>query len=341
MLTTRFPRLSVLEVAPVGPGVTARQAMAWTTEVAQRVERLGYHRLWMAEHHGVPDIGASAPAVLLAHLAARTSTLRLGSGGVMLPNHRPLVIAEQFSMLHALHPGRIDLGIGRATGAEPSAAQALGTDSSSTAPSRFAEQLDELTAFLNGGFPAGHPYETVRVSPGPDPPPIYLLGSSVGSARLAAARGLPFAFAHHLSPTQSEPALAAYREQFTPSGVLREPYAIITALVSCDERAEEAERAAIWAVTLRVRRQLASKHGRTPTPAEFNLPVLTEEEAVGVAEQLAASSVIMGDRDAVHERLGRLSRDAQADEVMLCTVEYDGPGRFRTLTAAAPRPGAG
>lgn len=335
-----LPRLSVLDVAAVGPEVTAQQALCWTTEVAKKVEHLGYHRLWVAEHHGVPDIGSSAPAVLLAHLAARTSRLRLGSGGVMLPNHPPLIVAEQFSTLQALHPGRIDLGIGRATGAEPLVAQALGRGSDSTDLPTFVEKLDELVGFLNGRLPVGHKFDAVRVSPGTDPPPLYLLGSSVGSAHLAAERGLPFAFAHHLAPGHSISALKAYRAYFRPSAELARPYAIVTALVVCAEEQEIAERAAIAAVAIRVRRRLAAKEGKRATARELYEPVLNGDEAWLVSQQLKASGVIMGDPAAVHRHLIELAQATVADEVMLSTLEYDGPGRLRTLTAVASPSGA-
>ena len=332
-----FPRLSVLDVAAVGPGVGAVEALRWTTEVSQAAERLGYYRFWVAEHHAVPDIGSSAPGVLIAHLAAHTTRLRLGSGGVMLRNHAPLTIAEQFSILHALHPGRIDLGVGSGRGADPVTVLALGRASNSEEPDRFADQLDELTGFLNGDFPAGHPYAGVKVSPSAKSPPVFLLSSSEGSARVAAARGLPLAFAHHLAPQATTSALIAYRAAFQPGRALKEPYAIVTVGVVCAESQDDAERAAIAASAIRIRRILAGRQGRTPSATELVSPQLTEEEALLITDTLAADRILVGTPDMVHASMAELCRRTTADELMVCTVEYDGPARIRTLTAAARR----
>lgn len=330
-----LPRLSVLDVAPVGPGVPASQAFSWSTDVAQAAERLGFHRFWVAEHHAVADIGASAPAVLIAHLAARTTTLRLGSGGVMLPNHAPLIVAEQFCTLHALHPGRIDLGVGRAKGGEPAAVRALGRAPDGGAPERFADQLDELGTFLRSRFPSGHPYETVSPSPSTDPPPVYLLGSSEESARFAGQRSLRFAFAHHLAPQVTATALAAYRAAFQPSPELAAPYAIATVIVVCASTQDEAERAAVAAALIRVRRALASRRGTDATVDELLAREMTTDEMARVAEALTAPGILVGSPGAVREGMLALARASGADELMLCALEYEGPGRIRTLTSVA------
>ena len=210
--------LSVLDLATVATGSTAAQALAETTRLAGVVEGLGYHRMWVAEHHGMPAVASSAPAVVIAHLANATSTLRVGSGGVMLPNHSPLVVAEQFGTLEALHPGRIDLGLGRAPGGDQQTAKALrrylkGADS-------FPQDLEELRSY----FRPAEPGQAVRAVPGEGlGVPIWLLGSSDFSARLATELGLPFAFASHFAPDYLLAALSIYRDNFRPSDSLDRP----------------------------------------------------------------------------------------------------------------------
>src|SRR4029079_19792210 len=203
-----FP-LSVLDLAPVGRGSTPAEALRNSIELVQEVERLGYRRHWVAEHHNMPGIASSSPPVLLAHLASVTSTIRLGSGGVMLPNHAPLVVAEQFGMLEALHPGRIDLGIGRAPGTDPLTARALRRSELPLSADEFPQQLGELFGYF-GGFPEGHPLRAVRAVPGlGNRPEIWLLGSSDYSAQVAGLLGMPFAFAHHFSARHTGPAVHA------------------------------------------------------------------------------------------------------------------------------------
>ena len=234
----RLLTLSVLDLAGVGVGSTVGEALADTTSLAVRAEDLGYHRFWVAEHHGMPAVASSAPAVLLAHLAANTRSIRLGSGGVMLPNHAPMVVAEQFGTLAALHPGRIDLGLGRAPGSDQLAAHALRRRMAGQGSDDFADQLEELQHFMNGDFPADHPYSRIRTTPAV-PVPVFILGSSDYGARLAAREGLPFAFAHHFAGAggNTDAALDLYRSLFEPSEVLDEPYPMIgvTALAADTE----------------------------------------------------------------------------------------------------------
>src|SRR3954449_1603822 len=185
--------LSVLDLAPVVSGSDPATALRNSLELVRHTEHLGYHRYWVAEHHNMPGIASSAPAVLIAHLASVTSTMRIGSGGVMLPNHAPLVVAEQFGMLEALHPGRIDLGIGRAPGTEPVTAHGLRRGSGAEAAYEFPQQLGELLAFFNGTFPETHPYRSITATPGRGyQPSLWLLGSSDYSAEAAGLLGLPF-----------------------------------------------------------------------------------------------------------------------------------------------------
>src|SRR3954454_6776654 len=226
--------LSVLDLAPVATGGTVGDALRNSLDLARHVERLGYVRHWVAEHHNMPGIASSAPAVLIAHLATATTTLRVGSGGVMLPNHSPLVIAEQFGMLEALHPGRIDLGIGRAPGTDQATASALRRRLDPSADD-LPSLLAELRAFFAGTFPR------IDAVPGKgNAPAVWLLGSSDFSARLAGELGLPFSFAHHFMPQNTEPALDLYRRSFQPSDTLAKPYVMIGVAAVCAETDERA-----------------------------------------------------------------------------------------------------
>src|SRR5579864_8950574 len=210
--------LSVLDLAPVPSGSSARVALRHSMELAQHVEQLGFTRYWVAEHHNMPGIASSAPAVLIAHIAEATSTIRVGSGGVMLPNHAPLVVAEQFGMLEALHPGRIDLGIGRAPGTDPATAAALRRSADALSVEDFPEQLLDLIGFFTGEFPDDHPYRAITAVPAlGNMPALWMLGSSGYGAQVAGMLGLPFAFAHHFSADYTQPALKLYRRSFRPS----------------------------------------------------------------------------------------------------------------------------
>jgi hypothetical protein len=213
--------LSVLDLAPVPDGGTAGEALRATTDLARHAERLGYQRFWVAEHHNMPGIASSAPPVLIGHIADATSTMRVGSGGVMLPNHVSLVVAEQFGMLEALHPGRIDLGIGRAPGTDQVTAAALRRSPEALSAEDFPEQLMDLLGFFTGRWPENHPFAQITAVPGRgNQPAVWLLGSSGYSAQVAGLLGLPFAFAHHFSAANTLPALALYRQHFRPSEVL-------------------------------------------------------------------------------------------------------------------------
>lgn len=221
-----FPRLrlSVLDTVPVWRGSTAAESLRDTLDLAAHVERLGYARYWVAEHHNTPSLATSAPAVLAGRIAAATRTIRVGSGAVLLPNHAPLVVAEQFGVLEALHPGRIDLGIGRASGADPAAAERLRGDG--PAGDDFPERLAEL----EGYFGPGREKAAVRAVPTPEGrPPVWLVGSSPQSAAFAGSRGLPYVYAHQIRPGLGRQSLAAYREAFRPSPHLEHPYAAIAA----------------------------------------------------------------------------------------------------------------
>ncbi|MER7209750.1 LLM class flavin-dependent oxidoreductase [Streptosporangium sp. NPDC020072] len=325
--------LSILELAVVGSGVSPTRALRASTELARRAEEWGYHRIWVAEHHGMPSVASSSPAVLIAHLAAATRTIRLGSGGVMLPNHAPLVVAEQFGTLHALHPGRIDLGLGRAPGTDQATARALrrnGPDADD-----FPEQLAELTAFLDGSFPEGHPLRKVVATPRtPESgrPPIWLLGSSGFSAQLAGILGLPFAFAHHFSAANTLPALELYRSAFQPSAVLERPYAMIGVSAVAAETSERALSLALPGALsmLRLRRGAPQP---VPTPEEARDHPYTPAERVFVEDYL--SNVVLGDPGEVREGLNALRKRTEADELMITTMVHDPEDRIRSYELLA------
>jgi luciferase family oxidoreductase group 1 len=324
--------LSVLDLAPVGAGSGSAQALRASLDLVQEAERLGYRRYWVAEHHNMPGIASSAPAVLIAHLASITQRIRLGSGGVMLPNHAPLVIAEQFGMLEALHPGRIDLGIGRAPGTDPRTAAALRRTQSLREPD-LPEQLGELYGFFNGTFPEGHPYHGITAVPARGhQPAIWLLGSSDYSARLAGLLGLPFSFAHHFSAANTLPALDVYRRSFRPSDVLEEPYVMLGTAVLC---ADTHERAAYLGRSgdLAFLRLRAGRPGPFPTPEEaaaFN-PTPHEEELI----RSWSSSRIIGDPEEVAAELATLQERTGADELMVTTMVHGHEDRLRSYRLLA------
>jgi luciferase family oxidoreductase group 1 len=242
-LTIAGVPLGVLDLAPVPDGSTAGDALRATIDLAKKTEDLGFTRFWVAEHHGMPGVASSSPPVLIGHIADATRTIRVGSGGVMLPNHSSLVVAEQFGMLEALHPGRIDLGIGRAPGTDQATAQALRHRvSEDRGPDDFPRQLTDLLGFFTGQWPENHPYQKVHAIPGEgDGPDLWLLGSSGYSAQVAGALGIPFAFAHHFMPQNTLPALDLYRKSFRPSAELEKPYSMIAAGVICADTDEHAK----------------------------------------------------------------------------------------------------
>ncbi|KUL53137.1 alkanal monooxygenase [Streptomyces sp. NRRL F-4489] len=337
--------LSVLDLVTVGAGTTATAAVRTAAELARTAERRGFHRYWVAEHHSMPGVASSSPAVLLAHLAAHTDRIRLGSGGVMLPNHAPLVIAEQFGTLEAMAPGRIDLGLGRAPGTDGATAAALRrAERLHEGADEFPQQLAELTRFLDDSFPDGHPYARIHAVPGPvqatapggvqspHRPPLWLLGSSGFSARLAGTLGLPFAFAHHFSAANTVPALDLYRACFRPSEVLAEPYALIGVSALAAEDEAEARRQ-VRTGALAMIRLRTGRPGLVPTPEE------AEAYRFSAAEQDFADSwlgnVVHGTPDAVREGLTDLAKRTGADELMITANAHTGAARLRSYDLIA------
>jgi luciferase family oxidoreductase group 1 len=303
-------RWSVLDLVPVSTETTPAEALRASVNLAPVIERLGYHRLWVAEHHGMPGIASSSPAVVIAHLAEATTTLRVGSGGVMLPNHAPLVVAEQFGTLEALHPGRIDLGIGRAPGTDQATAYAL-RRTPDLSPDAFPEDLAQLRAFLDGTYPR------IRAVPaGANPPEIWLLGSSGYSAQLAGMLGLPFAFAHHFSSRFTDPALELYRSTFDPVANLDRPYAMVTAAVFAADTDEEARRLAA-PQGLSILRLRSGNPCLLPTPAEAEAYEYQPHEREAI--ETFTQSHIVGGPDAVRKGLLELLERTRPQELMVST----------------------
>src|SRR5580658_9580770 len=323
--------LSVLDLATVATGSNPARALAETTRLSVAVEQLGYNRLWVAEHHGMPAVASSAPAVLIAHLANATTTLRVGSGGVMLPNHSPLVVAEQFGTLEALHPGRIDLGLGRAPGTDHATARAL-RRTRDLSVDTFPDDVVELISYLlaNEGPPA-HP----SANPGNGYlPEVWLLGSSVFSAQLAGLLGLPFSFAYHFAPKLVDAALDTYRSTFRPSILLGEPRAMVAVSVLCAPDAAEAR----WlsgSSALSILQLRSGRLGLLPSPEEAEGYPFTPEEMSIVDE--AMSTHVIGDPEMVHEGLQQVQRRTDADEIMLSTRAHSYEARVRSLTLIADR----
>lgn len=309
-------------------GATAGEALRHTTALARRVEELGYHRFWVAEHHNMPAIASSAPAVLIAHLAARTSTIRLGSGGVMLPNHAPLVVAEQFGTLEALHPGRIDLGIGRAPGTDQLTALALRRTMEGLSAENFPGELADLMNYF-GTERSGR----IVATPGRgDRPAIWLLGSSGFSAQLAGSLGLPFSFAHHFSAANTLPALALYRRSFRPSQWLERPYAMVAVNAVCAETDERAR----WLAAPAALSFLKLRSGRPEplaSPAEAAAYPYTDQERAFVASR--GEGQAMGSPETVRRQLAELLARTGADELMLSTLVYDVTDRIRSFELIA------
>jgi luciferase family oxidoreductase group 1 len=321
-----FP-LSVLDLAPVSAGSTPGEALANSLDLARRVETLGFRRYWVAEHHNMPGIASSAPAVLIAHLAAGTSTLRVGSGGVMLPNHAPLVIAEQFGMLESLHPGRIDLGLGRAPGTDQLTAYALRLSRERMLADDFPDQLQELVAYFEGTIDGIHAVPGEGASP-----TIWLLGSSGYSAQVAGILGLPFAFAHHFSARNTLPAIELYRSRFRPSATLPEPYLMVCAGAICAPTDEEA-RFLFSSNRVSIRNLRLGTPGRLPSPEEASRVELGAEEAAVVDEHTAG--YLVGDPAGVRDGIAALLEQTGADELMVSTSTFRHADRVRSYELIA------
>ncbi|MBA2343656.1 MAG: LLM class flavin-dependent oxidoreductase [Rubrobacter sp.] len=329
-------KLSVLDVSPVSSGSSGAQALQNTLDLARLADRLGYERYWLAEHHNLPSIASSSPEVMIGHVASATERIQVGAGGIMLPNHAPLKVVETFNVLQALHPGRIDLGIGRAPGTDPVTASALRRSKDTIGAAGaddFPQQFGEMLAFGGDGFPEDHPYRSLVAMPQEiGLPPIWLLGSSGYSAKAAAQMGLGYAFASHFSPSDPTPFMRSYREDFEPSESFDKPSAILAVSVICGEDEEHARMLAS-SMQLGWVRMRSGKPSPLPSPEEAMVHQYTPFE-----RQLAdayLSMQIMGDTESVRGRIEEIAEHTGADEIMVTTNVYDHGERLRSYERLA------
>lgn len=319
-------RLSVLDLVPVRTDQSTGDALAATVELAQAADRLGFTRYWVAEHHNMPSVGATSPPVLIAYLAAQTSQLRLGSGGVMLPNHAPLAVAEQFALLEAAAPGRIDLGIGRAPGSDPVTSYALRGGRSPAEQDRdienFPEYLDDVVALMSARgvvVPLRSGDYRLKATPAAaSEPRVWLLGSSMYSARLAAAKGLPYVFAHHFSGEGTESALEVYRSQFKPSANASEPVTFLTVNAAVAETHDEATALMVPNLQMMARLRTGQPLGPVPLVEEARVAQLTEQQQHIVDSGLRRA--VLGTPTEAADQLRALAERFDVDEVMVHPV---------------------
>jgi luciferase family oxidoreductase group 1 len=325
--------LSILDLSPVAAGSSGAVSLRNSLDLARLADHLGFTRYWIAEHHNLPSIASSAPDIMIGQIAAATERVRVGSGGVMLPNHAPLMVAERFKVLEALFPGRIDLGLGRAPGTDPVTSYALRRRQDAGGDDDFLQRFQELILFESNAFPEGHPFRSVRAMPEDVAlPPIWLLGSSGYSAQLAATVGAGFSFAHHFSDYDAAAAMLSYRDQFKPSPARAVPYAILACAAVCADSDAEAERLASTIDLNFVRR----------SRGEY-LPLASPEEAAAYPYSPAERGLIarnrarlfVGGKATLLERLAPMIAATKADEVMVTTMIYDHAARRRSYELLA------
>ena len=324
--------LSVLDQSPVPSGSTPADALRETVALAVEAERLGYRRYWLAEHHGTPGLAGSAPEVMVARVAAATSSIRVGSGGVLLTHYSPLKVAEVFRVLHALFPGRIDLGIGRAAGASDRTAAALGTGPEPEGMDEFARKVADVTGFLDGTLEEDHPYRSVHVAPeGPCGPEVWLLASSSDGAGCAAALGLSLCFAHFITPAYGPQIVAKYRRHFQASTSERQPQASVGVSVVCADTESEAERLAtsvdVWRLTRQVDR------GPLPSVEEAEAVALTDTDRARISQNRAR--VLVGDPERVRRDLMKIAEAFAVEELVVLTICHDPKARRRSYELLA------
>ncbi len=321
--------LSILNLATIDSGSSASQALQESIELAELGEDLGFKRHWFAEHHGMPSIATSSPEILISHVAQRTESMRIGSGGIMLPNHTPIQVAERFHTLESLYPGRIDLGIGRAPGSNSATMRAVRPYDSSNYP----DQLQELKALSRGDFAEGHPFSGVSVMPDDvDLPPIWLLSSSGGTAKLAGKLGVGYSFATHFSPSPVKPAIDKYLEHFEPSERFSEPHVILAVSALCAPSDQEAQFLA-GSLDLSHVRRMRGDLSPLPSPqeaAEYDYSIV-EKQAV----QKNRDQHFIGEPEAVREELEDLVKRTGADELMVTCLTHGQDNRTRSFELLA------
>lgn len=333
--------LGVLDLSPVPSGRSGADALRNTLDLAVAAEGWGYGRYWLAEHHNTPGMASSAPEVMIGQVAAATRRMRVGAGGVMLPNHSALRVAETFRVLEALYPGRIDLGIGRAPGADGVTAAALRRTDGAVAPEDFPGQMYELLGYAGEGFPAGHPFASVHAEPRDVPlPPIWMLASSGYGARAAATLGVGLAFARYLNPRHAAQITRAYRDEFAPSAALDRPRLILAVSVICAESSERADEL-VMSGALGLLRMRQGRPAPLPAPEEALAHRYTDDEQDQVRRYLRAQ--VIGEPDEVCAQLRALADETGADELMVMTTIHDHAERrcsYELLARAWSRVGA-
>jgi luciferase family oxidoreductase group 1 len=325
--------LSVLDLSPVPAGGTGAQALRNSIDLARHCDALGYTRYWVAEHHNMPSIASSAPEIMIGQIAAATERIRVGSGGVMLPNHAPLMVAERFKVLEALYPGRIDLGLGRAPGTDPATSYALRRRQGVSEEDDFLDRFNELMLLETRAFPQGHPFHNVKAMPSDVPlPPIFLLGSSDYSAQLAGHIGAAFGFAHHFANFDAREAMRLYRENFRPSAAHQEPYAILATHVVCADSDAEAERLA-RTVDLNFVRRAKGEYLPLASPEDAAAYDYSPVDKARIAQNRERLAV--GAPATVKAKLMPLINATEADELMVTTMIYSHDTRKRSYELLA------
>jgi luciferase family oxidoreductase group 1 len=326
-------RLSVLDQAPVAAGSTPGEALQRSIELARTVDAMGYTRFWMSEHHAMPLLACAAPEIMLARIGAETTRIRIGSGGVMLPHYTPLKVAESFRTLHALYPGRVDLGIGRAPGGGPVESLALKRERRTPMQDDFLDQLSELLAFLGHSFPEAHPFARMTVAPEmPGGPDVWLLGSSLWSAETAAQYGLPYTFAHFFSPLPTRSAIEQYQERFVSSEQRQAPEAMAAVGVICADTQQEAESLAASVRLLQLRIRQGDRRPLAP-PDE----ALRELQRMGGAspEEGEWPKYFVGTPEKVKAELERMAGALGLGELVVNTIAWDHAARLRSYRLLA------
>ncbi len=325
--------LSILDLSPVVAGGTGGQALRNTLDLSRRADALGFTRYWVAEHHNLSNIASASPDIMIGQIAAQTSRMRIGSGGVMLPNHAPLMVAERFKLLEALFPGRIDLGLGRAPGTDPVTSIALRRRQNVDENDDFLDRFQELMLIETNGFPEGHPFRTLRAMPTDVAlPPVFLLGSSDYSAKLAAQIGAGFSFAHHFATHDAAAAMLDYRARFRPSPDRSEPYAILALAAVCAESAQEAERLAAT-IDLNFVRRATGQYLPLESPDTALAYPYTPIDRDRIKANRAR--LFVGPPDRLKEQLATMARDTKADEIMITSMIYDHEARVRSYELLA------